>query len=328
MEAKLPKRVYEIAEAIRDMRIRGAGKIARAAVEALIIVAESSKAQKAEEFVQEMDEAASLLLQTRPTAVSLPNGIRYVMHRLRLAREEGLDVDGLRERAVQAGREFIRNSIEAVKRIAEYGSRLIEDGDTILTYCHSIVAVSVLTKAWRDGKQISVISAETRPKYQGRITATVLRREGIPVTLIVDGAVRYFMRRVDKMLIGADAVAANGAVVNKIGTSLAALAAHESGRPVFVATETYKFSPETMLGELIVIEERPADEVLPEGHELYRLGVKVRNPAFDITPPQYITLIITEKGVIPPQAAIAILQREFGWMSARELYKYQTYIQK
>jgi len=324
MEPKLPEKVLKTAEDIREMRIRGAGRIARAAVEALIQVSKASKAGDVDTLLQEMNYAASLLLKTRPTAVSLPNGIRYVMYRLNRAAESGLGVDGLKAVVEEAGREFIRNSKMAVRRIAEIGAGLIMDGDVILTHCHSTAAVSIIKRAWSQGKRIRVYATETRPRFQGRITAGILRRHGVPVTLIVDGAARFFMREVDKVLVGADAIAANGAVVNKIGTSMVALAAHEAGRPFLVAAETYKFSPETMLGELVTIEERSPTEILPED-ELKRLDVNVRNPAFDVTPPEYVDLIITEKGVIPPQAAIAILHREFGWITPKELYKYQTY---
>jgi ribose 1,5-bisphosphate isomerase len=128
----------------------------------------------------------------------------------------------------------------------------------------------------------------------------------------------------DKAIVGADAVAANGAVVNKIGTSMVALAAHESRVLFFVAAETYKFSPETMLGRLVRIEERGVSEVISE-RELKRMPkVNVRNPAFDVTPPDYIDLIITERGIIPPQAAIMVIQEEFGSITRDELIKYQT----
>jgi len=132
--------------------------------------------------------------------------------------------------------------------------------------------------------------------------------------LIVDSAVRYFMNDVDKVIVGADAVAANGAVVNKIGTSTIALVAKEARTPLYVATETYKFDPETSIGELVTIEERDSSEVAPKKGISDLKTVTVRNPAFDITPPEYIDLIITEKGIIPPQAAISVIQQEFGWM--------------
>lgn len=157
------------------------------------------------------------------------------------------------------------------------------------------------------------------------MTATELSKAGIPVTLILDDAVRYFMQEVDKVIVGADAITANGALVNKIGTSMVALAAHEAKVRVFVAAETYKFSPETMIGELVTIEERDVSEMLSK-KELEHIGrIKVRNPSFDVTPPEFIDLIITERGIIPPVGAILILEEVFGVVTPEELREYQTY---
>jgi len=140
----------------------------------------------------------------------------------------------------------------------------------------------------------------------------ILGERGIPVTLIIDSAARYFMNEIDKVIVGADAIAANGAVINKIGTSLIALAAKEARTLFFVAAETYKFSPETVIGALIKIEERGPSEVLPSSRLRKYKGVTVKNPSFDVTPAEYIDLIITEKGIIPPSAAFTIIQQEFG----------------
>jgi ribose 1,5-bisphosphate isomerase len=133
------------------------------------------------------------------------------------------------------------------------------------------------------------------------------------------------MPKIDKVVVGADAIAANGAVVNKIGTSMVALAAHEARVLFFVAAETYKFSPETMFGELVLIEERKATEVVPSKILKGYRKITVRNPSFDVTPAEYVDLIVTERGIIPPQGALSILQSEFGWMSLEELHQYQTY---
>jgi ribose 1,5-bisphosphate isomerase len=132
------------------------------------------------------------------------------------------------------------------------------------------------------------------------------------------------MAKIDKVISGADAVAANGAVINKIGTSQLALAAHESRTRFFVAAETYKFSPETLFGELVAIEERNSNEVIPDNVLKRMRNVEVRNPVFDITPPEYIDLIVTERGIIPPQGALYILQEEFGLDLKEGLTKNQS----
>jgi len=317
-------RVAAIAEDIKAMRIRGAGEIARSAVEALLLTAQDSTAGNPRELVEEIEAAAKLMVRTRPTAVSLPNGIRYVVHRVREKEHSGADLQSLREVAIKASHEFIENSRTAIEKIGEIGAKRIRNGDILMTHCHSLAVLKVIETAWRQGKKIKVYATETRPRFQGRITAEKLAQIGIPVTLIADSAVRYFMNEVDRVIVGADAVSANGAVVNKIGTSLIALAARESRTLFFVAAESYKFSPETMFGELVKIEERDASELIPPS-ELKHKSISVSNPSFDVTPPEYIDLIITERGIIPPQGAIFLLQEIFGVTTPEELEEFQTY---
>jgi ribose 1,5-bisphosphate isomerase len=321
----LPADARRIAEDIRSMRIRGAGLIARSAAEALEVTARSSTAKDADSFVSELTEAARLLLETRPTAVSMPNAIRYIMHRVNVGKASTTSVGDIRSLALEAANEFIENTKTAVTRIGEIGARRIKDGDVLLTHCNSSAVISVMKTAWNEGRRFEVLVTETRPRFQGHLTAHELASAGIPVTMILDDAVRYFMQDVDKVLVGADAITANGALVNKIGTSVIALAAHEAKVRVFVAAESYKFSPETMIGELVTIEERDASELISM-KDLDRLGsVKVRNPSFDVTPPEYIDLIITERGIIPPAGAIIILEDVFGVLTPEELREYQTY---
>ncbi len=319
------ERLSETVSAIETMRVRGAGKIARYAVLALQTVAEGSKAKDEEAFTEELEAASRRLLSTRPTAVSLANGVRYVMHRVNKARREGADLERLRSVAVDSARDFVHESRGAVERIGEIGSRRIRSGDVLMTHCHSNAAIAVMKKAWSDGKKFSVYVTETRPRFQGRKTASILAREGIPVTVIVDSAARYFMNEVDKVIVGADAIAANGALVNKIGTATIASLAHEARTQFIVASETYKFSPETAIGELVTIEERDEAEVVPKAMLQRFPKISVRNPAFDVTPPEYIDLIITERGVIPPQGAILIIHELFGSIQPSELLEYQTY---
>lgn len=316
----MEEEVERIAKDIESMRIRGAGRIARAAASALSIVATRSAAADTESYVEEMALAAKRLINTRPTAVSLPNSVRYVMKKLREGVKAGYSLQRLKSYVIDVADTFIENSEQAVIRIGEYGSKLIESGDTVMTHCNSAAALEIIKTAHRQGKDLRAFATETRPLFQGHITAQILSKEGIDVSLICDNAVRYFISRIDKVIVGADAIAANGALINKIGTSMVALAAKEASIPFIVGAETIKFSPETIIGELIRIEERPWTEVIsPE--ILRNIGeVKVYNPAFDITPQMYIDMIVTEKGVIPPQGAIDILQEDYGWMTPEELY--------
>lgn len=300
--------VRETHEKIKSMAVRGAAKIARSAAQALKAYAQESKAKSRDEFLRELKDAGDLLISARPSAVSLPNAVRFVLHRAETTK--GKNVEELRKLTISSADEFTENSKRAIERIGEIGAKRISDGDCIMTHCNSSVALAVITTAWRQGKKLKVIATESRPRYQGYITAKELAKEGIPVTIIVDSAARYFMKKVDKVIVGADSIAVNGAVVNKIGTAPIALAAHEARTPLFVAAETYKFNPETLVGELVEIEERDVSEVA-EPKEFK--GVKIRNPAFDVTPAEYIDLIITEKGAVSPQSAAMIIKEEFGW---------------
>lgn len=302
--------VKETAKKIKSMEIRGAGKIARNAALALKTYAEESTAKTPEEFISGLKEAGDVLISARPSAVSLPNTVRLIIRKV-----EGSNLDvagGLKEVAVDTAREFIEDSKTAVEKIGEIGSGRISSGDVILTHCNSQAALSVIKTAKRQGKDIEVFATESRPWNQGHLTAKELAKEGIPVTLIVDSAVRVFIKEIDKVIVGADSIAVNGAVVNKIGTSQIALTAHEARKLFFVCAESYKFSPATVLGELIEIEERDPSEVA-DPKKLK--GVKIRNPVFDVTPPEYVDLIITERGVMPPQAALTLIKEQFGWDS-------------
>ena len=321
------KDLIKLADDIKEMRIRGAAEIGRAAVNGLEIFAGSTKATETASYMREFDESYKLLLGTRPTAVSLANALRYVKHRITKAQKNGMDVDELRALTIRAAEDFKKSSMDAVKRISEFGAKRIKNGDLILTHCNSSVVISILKEAKLQGKEFSVIATETRPRFQGRLTAKALVSVGIPVTLIVDSAARHFMPKVDKVIVGSDVVTANGAIVNKIGTSLIALAAKEARVRVFVGAETYKFSPSTVLGELVEIEERSAEEVVPKKDLAELKGVRVLNPAFDVTPAELIDAIITEKGIIPPQAAILILMEEFGW-SIGEEYSGRTMVEE
>ncbi|MDD5473829.1 MAG: ribose 1,5-bisphosphate isomerase [Candidatus Methanoperedens sp.] len=301
------KQLKETAQKIKSMEIRGAGRIARTAAAELRDYAGRLKTSDLVEFNKMMEHAAGLLVSTRPTAVSLPNAVRAVM------RYEGGTVDEAKADIKKLAGDFIANSENAVKRIGEIGARRVREGDTIMTHCNSSAAISIMAAAHAQGKNINVIATESRPRMQGHLTIKQLDTLGIKTSLIVDSAVRYFMKDVDLVVMGADAVTVNGSVINKIGTSQVALAAHEARKNVIIAAETYKFSPRTILGELVEIEERDSSEVL--GAEKLRgfPNVDVKNPAFDVTPREYIDLICTEVGAIPPEMAYVIIKDHLGW---------------
>jgi ribose 1,5-bisphosphate isomerase len=301
--------VTETAEKIKSMEIRGAGRIAREAAEALRKYAAEIPESDVSSFRQEMEGAAQTLIATRPTAVSLPNAVHLVMSGL----ERAGTFEEARKGVINRAEQFIHSSQHAVENIALFGARHIQDGDTILTHCNSEAALGCILEAHRSGKEIEVFATEVRPRNQGYITIRTLNDAGIKTNFIVDSAVRSFISDVDLVIVGADAVTVNGAVINKIGTSQVAHTAHEARVNVLVAAETYKFAPRTIFGELIQIEERDGDEVLADAIASTLPHVTVRNPAFDVTPAEYIDLIVTEAGAIPPQMAYIIIREHLGW---------------
>ncbi|HEY9205269.1 MAG TPA: ribose 1,5-bisphosphate isomerase [Candidatus Methanoperedens sp.] len=301
------KQLRETAQKIKSMEIRGAGRIARTAAAELRDYAQRQRTGNLDEFNEKMKKAAELLVSTRPTAVSLPNAVRAVM------RYSGETVDEAAADMRKLADEFIANSENAVKRIGEIGARRVRDGDTIMTHCNSSAAISIMATAHAEGKDIKVIATESRPRLQGHLTIGHLDRLGIKTSLIVDSAVRFFMKEVDLVVVGADAVTVNGSVINKIGTSQLALAAREARKNVIIAAETYKFSPKTILGELVEIEERDSSEVIDREILDKFPNVSVKNPAFDVTPREYVDLICTEVGAIPPEMAYIIIKDFLGW---------------
>ncbi|WP_094227448.1 ribose 1,5-bisphosphate isomerase [Methanolobus psychrotolerans] len=294
------------AEKIRTMEIRGAGRIAVAASAALRDYAMSLKSLPLSEFNLKLEAAAKTLVDTRPTAVSLPNSVALTK------RHSATNVyDAINEITGNAEK-FIKNAEQALGKIGRIGAQRIRDGDVIMTHCNSHAALSIIKTAFDQGKDISVIATESRPRRQGLITIKELNDYGIPTTMIVDSAVRLIMKEVDLVVVGADSISVNGALINKIGTSQLAMAAHEARRNVIVAAETYKFSPRTLLGEMVEIEDRSIDEVI-DAQILRELpNVKVRNPAFDVTPAEYIDLIITEVGAFPPTMAFTVIKDYLG----------------
>lgn len=298
----------QTADDISSMRVRGAGRIARTAAAALQEHGASLDCTTLEAFISEMEKATVILRETRPTAVSLPNAIRYVMRGVRNA---ATLVDA--QRALHdSALEFIRDSHAAVDKIAEIAARHFPDDAVIMTHCNSQAAIACIVRAHELGKVREVYATEVRPRNQGYITIQALSDAGIPVNFIVDSAARMFMPEVDLVITGTDAITANGAVVNKIGTSQIALCAHEARKPFIVAAETYKFAPRTLIGERIPIEWRSAEEVIGSERELPP-HVTVKNPAFDVTPPAYVDLIVTEIGAFAPSYAAFVIRDHLGW---------------
>ncbi|MGC8661809.1 MAG: ribose 1,5-bisphosphate isomerase [Nitrososphaeria archaeon] len=308
MSTEFSPQLKQTFEDIKSMKVRGAGRIARAAVAALKNEISYVNDDDPAKFFERIQKAGDYLKSSRPTAVSLPNGVNSIVKVAQKGLQIKLDVNQLKEFVSKAADDFIQKSIESQKKIGEIGAKRIVNGDIILTHCNSQSAISIIKTAFDEGKNFRVFATETRPRFQGRLTSAWLADAGIDVTLIPDSAARLYMRKVDKVVVGADAIAVNGAVVNKIGTSTIAAIAKESRSRVMVAAETYKISPQTYFGELIEIEIRSPYEVAPKTWLEKHPKIKVLNPAFDVTPPEYIDFIITERGIYPPQGIIMLFK--------------------
>jgi len=263
------------------------------------------------------------ILKARPTASMLQNAVRLLTNNLAVTEVSTLDdFIASYENTRQAIVKKIFSDIEESSTIA---SRRLANNDTVMTNSYSLFVRRTIEKAVEEGKKIKVYVTESRPTGEGVKFAAELSDKGIETYLIVDSAVRFFMKEVDKVLLSSEAISANGAVVNKIGTSLIALAAHEARVRVYVVSSTFKFSPETLVGELIEIPEIEISEYMPEGWEKLK-ALKPKSPLFDVTPPSYIDAIITEKGVIAPEFAVMMFRESFGW--PHSLAKYQADIDK
>ncbi len=304
-EIGLPEWFCKAADEIYTMRVRGAGKIARFVAETINNLADSYKGNNLDELKTLLNEGAQALVKTRPTAISLKNALR-----LTLQEAKGNNVNDFKKSVDSGAQKFIQNSLKAITIIGVYGTKRVKTSDALLTHCNSSAALSVFIEAHKEGKKIKVFATESRPWNQGFLTVKELAEKGIDVTLIVDSAVRYIIKDEDikAVFVGADTVCSNGTVINKIGTSQIALIANEARIPFYVCAETYKFSPESLKGEKVKIEERDAREIADPAKFP---NVKFRNPVFDATPAKYIDAIITDKGVIAPSAAYDLIKKEF-----------------
>ena len=298
--------VDETAAAITDMTIRGAGKIARAGASALSDFAGSYSGNDRASFLNDLEKAKKTLLDSRPTAVSLWNGVHATVRGVEDCKDVGEMVSLIQNNA----KVFIDNSNNAVKLIGEIGAKRIKNGDVIMTTCNSKVALSVIKTAFRQGKDFKVYATESRPWRQGILTVTELAEEGIDTTLIIDSAVRSVMKKVNEVFVGADTITSHGALINKIGTSQLALAANEARAQFYVCSETYKFSPMTLFGDRVTIEERDISEIVKEGE--IPASVKVFNPVFDSTRAKYIDAIITELGMMSPGSVYDVMVKQLG----------------
>ena len=297
-----------VAEAIRGMIIRGAPAIGVAAAMGIALGAREIIADTHESFFRQLDNVCDVMARTRPTAVNLFWAIERMKRVAEAHRDK--DLNSIREILKAEAIRIEEEDLEICRAIGRNGAPLIKEGATILTHCNAGglatagygTALGVIRAAHEAGKRIQVFADETRPWLQGaRLTSWELMKDGIPVTLISDNMAGYFMKKgeIDVCIVGADRIAANGDTANKIGTYSVAVLAKENKIPFYVAAPVSTLDLSLKSGEDIPIEERHSREVTHlQGLPVAPEGVKVRNPAFDVTPARYIAGIITEKGVV------------------------------
>jgi len=295
----------DVVLAIREMRVRGAPAIGVAAAYGIALGASGIETANKDEFLAQLQQVMQAFAASRPTAVNLFQAIERMK---KAARGDG--VAEIKNSLVNEAKRIHQEEVTATKQLSQLGAGLIKDGFTLLTHCNAGplatagygTALGVIKAAKDQGKRVSVFVTETRPLLQGaRLTTWELRQEGIPVTLITDSMAGYFMqqRKIDCVIVGADRIAANGYTANKIGTYTLAVLANAHGIPFYVAAPTTTIDLSLTSGYQIPIEERSPEEVTHiQGVAIAPEGIDVANPAFDITPNQYISAIITERGII------------------------------
>ncbi len=300
----------EVAECIARLRVRGAPAIGIAAAYALALAARNAGSRDMQELLEHLERTAAMLLATRPTAVNLAWAVERMLNRARSLR--ALDPEAAAALLVREARAIAAEDEEANRRLARFGQALLPQQGSVLTHCNAGAlatggygtALGVIRAAWEEGKTIHVYVDETRPVLQGaRITAWELQRLGIPFTLITDNMAGHFMRlgRIDAVLVGADRIAANGDLANKIGTYSLAVLAFAHHIPFYSAAPTSTLDLSLPDGSQIPIEERDPEEVTYlAGRRIAPRGVQAANPAFDLTPHRYVTAIITERGIARP----------------------------
>lgn len=321
--------VNEIAAAIKDMLIRGAPAIGAMASYGMALCAINFTGNDIDSFHMQLDKDASLLTSTRPTAYDLFHAVDAIKQKIKHATTiENASLDDARNLAIAAAKKYAEQSIQACKKIGEHGNELIKENDSILTHCNAGALATVdygtalapIRIAHHSGKKIHVFVDETRPRCQGsKLTAWELAQEKIAHSVIADNAAGYFMKKGDVNIVitGADRIAANGDVANKIGTYEKAVLAKENEVPFYIAAPFSTIDLNTETGDDIKIEERSEQEVshINVWHEgksadmrIAPIESKFRNPAFDVTPAKYITGIITEAGIVKPSEVRKLFQ--------------------
>ena len=293
----------EVCARIRDLKIQGANNVAFAGLRGFSSFASKAKSGNREEFLKALEAGRKELFATRPTEPMMRNFILYAISRAKSCKSDKVaDM----KRAVRDTLKAISENFKADSEALEnHASRLIVDGKNLFTHCHSSTVMGAFKRAY-GFKKFSVYSTETRPLFQGRITAEELAKANIPAFHIVDSGAAHALSKCSAMFIGADAIVADGSVVNKIGSNMFAQAAASKNIPVYVCSHSWKYDPETAYAPEM-IEERSPDEVWPNAPS----KVKILNPAFDVIDKRHITAIVSELGVLWPADFVRQVKQSF-----------------
>jgi len=300
--------VQSTAEKIKRLKVQGARNVAIAAIKAVETLARETKAKNRKAFLNELSKTKEILFASRETEPLMRNAVRWIISQVEKSEEK--NVNKLAKKVSSSSQQFLKNLEDSKQKIAEIAAKRIHDNSVILTHCHSSTITHLLKRAKQEGKTFEVICTETRPIFQGRTTAKEMLELGVKTTFIVDSATRFFMNQVDLVIVGADAITSEGNVINKIGTSMIALIAHEARTPFYVVSELLKFDPETMYGDYEKIEERSPDEIWKRPPK----NLLIKNPAFDVTRRDFIHGIICEEGIISPHSIIEVMHRKYPWV--------------
>jgi len=298
--------IISLIDEIKNDKTHGASQLAREAVSVLKAAAERSQAKSVDEFWREQKEVGQRLMSARPAMAPLFNIIAHLLDAIS-GKVAAMDLDSVRHLAISKADEVVGDSLQAVTWIARYGSEVIADGDKIMTHSYSSTVVAMLKAAFTQHRNVEVVTTRSGRGGSGEMVARELGLYGMPVTFIDDTAIGLYLPTVNKVVVGADRICADGSLVNGIGTYQLALAGKKAGVPFYVLCETLKFDPR-LRGNEVDLEEKEPSEVIEPG----RLppGVRVKNPHFDITHLELITGIVTEKGLLAPGEVISYMQEQ------------------
>ena len=290
---------------IKRLKIQGANNVALNSAIAIKYIINNTETKNINQFLKKLFVSKEIISKARPTEPCLRITLNFIFYKLKPSNVSSLKYE-LKQRIEKA----IHHLQNSNKMIALVGAKKITNGMIIFTHCHSSTVTAILKKAAEQGKHFEVHNTETRPLYQGRITAKELAAVGIPVVHFVDSGARYALKKADMMLIGADAITSTGKVINKIGSELFAEVANKHDIPVYTCTDSWKFDPKTIFGYEEEIEERIPKEIWKNPPK----GVQIHNYAFEKVDADLITGIISELGVYNPFSFIQELKKKNKWM--------------